>query len=167
MKFGIRTPSIKKSFKARTTGKLKRELKKSINPYYGKSGVGLIKDPKKSVYNKVYNHTSVDSLKDIKRNNNSSKDVKRDDKSFIKIKESRKMEKQNSYFDGGLAQLVGYRILGFFVTICTLGICLPWHFAWFITGKSNTPSLRVKGWDLTGLQFSFLATGLSGFCLLL
>lgn len=66
MKFGIRKPSIKKSIKARTTGKLKRKVKKSINPIYGKSGVGLIKDPKKSVYNKVYKHTSVDPLKKLK-----------------------------------------------------------------------------------------------------
>ena len=32
----------------------------------------------------------------------------------------------NSYFDGGLLQLIGWRILGFVVTVCTLGICYPW-----------------------------------------
>ena len=32
MKFGIRKPSIKKSFKARTTGKAKRAIKKSLIP---------------------------------------------------------------------------------------------------------------------------------------
>ena len=31
-----------------------------------------------------------------------------------------------SYFDGGLLQLIGWRILGFIVTVCTLGICFPW-----------------------------------------
>ena len=31
-----------------------------------------------------------------------------------------------SYFDGGLLQLIGRRILGFIVTFCTLGICYPW-----------------------------------------
>lgn len=31
-----------------------------------------------------------------------------------------------SYFDGGLLQLIGWRILGFFITILTLGICFPW-----------------------------------------
>lgn len=59
MKYGIRTPNIKKSLKARTTGKAKRALKKSINPVYGKKGVGIITDPKKAVYNKVYNKTTV------------------------------------------------------------------------------------------------------------
>lgn len=32
----------------------------------------------------------------------------------------------NSYFDGGLFQLIGWRILGTLVTIFTLGICFPW-----------------------------------------
>lgn len=31
-----------------------------------------------------------------------------------------------SYFDGGLLQLIGWKILGILVTLCTLGICYPW-----------------------------------------
>ena len=58
MKFGIRKPSIKKSLKARTTGKLKRSQKKSVNQFYGKKGTGLVTNPKKSIYNKVYKKTS-------------------------------------------------------------------------------------------------------------
>lgn len=58
MKIGIRKPSIKKSLKARTTGKLKRSLKKSVNPFYEKKGTGLVTNPKKSIYNKVYKKTS-------------------------------------------------------------------------------------------------------------
>lgn len=50
----MRKPSIKKSFKARTTGKAKRKIKKALIPGYGKKGMGFIKSPKKSVYNKVY-----------------------------------------------------------------------------------------------------------------
>lgn len=30
-----------------------------------------------------------------------------------------------SYFDGGLLQLIGWRLLGILVTVCTLGICYP------------------------------------------
>lgn len=60
MKIGIRKPSLKKSIKARTTGALKRKVKKSVNPLYGKKGVGMINDPKKAIYNKVYNKTTVD-----------------------------------------------------------------------------------------------------------
>lgn len=67
MKFGVRTPSIKKSIKARTTGRAKRAVKRSINPIYGKKGTGFINNPKKAVYNKVYNKTSIDLLKPIKK----------------------------------------------------------------------------------------------------
>lgn len=59
MKVGFRTPSIKKSVKARTTGKLKRSVKKAVNPLYGKKGMGLVTDPKKAVYNKVYSKTTI------------------------------------------------------------------------------------------------------------
>ena len=32
----------------------------------------------------------------------------------------------NSYFDGGLLQLIGWKILGGLITMFTLGICYPW-----------------------------------------
>lgn len=58
MKFGIRTPSLKKSFKARTSGRAKRAVKKALIPGYGRKGMGWIKNPKKAAYNKIYNKTS-------------------------------------------------------------------------------------------------------------
>ena len=64
MKFGIRKPSLKKSLKARTTGKAKRAMKRAVIPGYSKKGTGIIKNPKKAVYNKVYHKTTV-GLKDI------------------------------------------------------------------------------------------------------
>ena len=63
MKFGMRKPSLKKSLKARTTGKLKREVKSAINPLYGKKGMGWL-HPKKKMYNKIYKKTSF-SIFDI------------------------------------------------------------------------------------------------------
>lgn len=60
MKIGMRTPSVKKSISAKTTGKFNRSLKKAANPFYGKKGTGLLTNPKKSIYNKVYNKTTVD-----------------------------------------------------------------------------------------------------------
>lgn len=35
---------------------------------------------------------------------------------------------RNSKFDGGLLQFIGWSILGFLVTVITLGICLPWAY---------------------------------------
>lgn len=58
MKFGLRTPSLKKSFSAKTKGRAKRTVKKALIPGYGKKGMGWIKNPKKAAYNKVYNKTS-------------------------------------------------------------------------------------------------------------
>lgn len=66
MKFGIRKVNVKTRVKARTTGKLKREVKRTVNPLYGQKGMGLVNDPEKSLYNKVYRNTtiSVDELLD-------------------------------------------------------------------------------------------------------
>ena len=58
MKYGMRKPSIKKSIAARTTGKAKRKIKKTLIPGYGKKGTGMIKNPKKAIYNKIYNKTT-------------------------------------------------------------------------------------------------------------
>ncbi|GAB6386150.1 hypothetical protein DAT1711_23080 [Enterococcus cecorum] len=58
MKIGMRKPSLKKSISARTTGKLKRTVKKAVIPGYGKKGVGWIKNPKKAAYNKIYKKTT-------------------------------------------------------------------------------------------------------------
>lgn len=59
MKMGIRTPSIKRSFKARTTGKLKRSMKKAAIPDYGMKGMGYVHNPQRAVYNKVYHKTTL------------------------------------------------------------------------------------------------------------
>lgn len=64
MKIGMRKPSIKKSIKARTTGRAKRAVKKSVMPGYGQNGMGWIKNPNKAMYNKVYNKTTF-SIWDI------------------------------------------------------------------------------------------------------
>ena len=85
MKVGIRKPSIKKSIKARTTGKIKRKIKKTVNPLYGKKGMGLATNPKKAVYNKVYNKTTVgvgDIIKPHSKKHTTSNYEKRGDFSY-------------------------------------------------------------------------------------
>lgn len=57
---GIRKPSLKKTIKAKTTGKAKRAVKKALDPTYGKKGAGLVKDPKRSVKNAIYKRTTID-----------------------------------------------------------------------------------------------------------
>lgn len=66
MKIGVRTPSLSKSLKARTTGRIKRQMKRAVNPLYGKKGMGFITNPEKAIYNKIYHKVTVDPLKGVK-----------------------------------------------------------------------------------------------------
>jgi hypothetical protein len=58
MKIGVRTPNLKKRVSSRTTGAINRKVKKATSPYYGQKGAGLVKDPERAIYNKVYNKTT-------------------------------------------------------------------------------------------------------------
>lgn len=57
MRYGMRTPSWKKSLSARTTGRAKRAVKRAIIPGYGKRGMGWL-HPKRALYNRVYRRTT-------------------------------------------------------------------------------------------------------------
>lgn len=70
MKVGLRTPSIKKSIKARTTGKYKRKLKRLANPFYGKKGMGWIKNPSRALKNKIYHKTTFSAKSAVKGTSN-------------------------------------------------------------------------------------------------
>ncbi|WP_331855825.1 hypothetical protein [Acidipropionibacterium jensenii] len=54
----MRTPSLTKSLRARTTGRATRAVKRAIIPGYGKKGMGWIKDPKRAARNAVYRRTT-------------------------------------------------------------------------------------------------------------
>lgn len=56
MKFGIRTPSLKKSIAARTS--VKRYVRQNLG-LKAPRGYGWITNPKKAAYNRMYNRTSV------------------------------------------------------------------------------------------------------------
>ena len=59
MKIGMRRPNIKSRVKSKTTGRIKRTVRRSIDPTDGKKGAGWIKDPKKAAYNAVYSRTTT------------------------------------------------------------------------------------------------------------
>ena len=59
---------------------------------------------------------------------------------------------QESYFDGGLLQLIGWKLLGGLITTITLGICYPWAVC------------MVYGWEIkhtviNGKRLDFDGTG--------
>lgn len=66
MKIGLRTPSIDKKVRARTTGRVKRAAKSAINPFYGKKGMGYLKDPERAIKNKIYHKVTADPIDLIK-----------------------------------------------------------------------------------------------------
>ena len=59
MKVGLRKPSIKRSLKARTTGRMKRKVKRSANPLYGRRGMGWLFKPLKAAYNWLYRRLTI------------------------------------------------------------------------------------------------------------
>jgi hypothetical protein len=59
MKFGLRTPSLKKRISARTS--VKRYVRHSLG-LKAPRGWGWLTDPKKAAYNRVYNRTTVGCL---------------------------------------------------------------------------------------------------------
>ena len=63
----------------------------------------------------------------------------------------------DSYFDGGLAQLVGWRILGFLVTVLTLGIAYPWAFCMIYSWEAKHTVINGRR-----LRFDGTATQLFG-----
>ncbi len=63
----------------------------------------------------------------------------------------------DSYFDGGLLQLIGWNILGFIITLFTLGICYPWALCMVYRWEIKHTVINGKR-----LQFDGSAVGLFG-----
>ncbi len=60
------------------------------------------------------------------------------------------MEQNNSYFDGGLFQYIGYIILGALITIFTLGICLPWAYCMIYNWEIKHTVINGKRLEFNG-----------------
>ena len=58
----FRKPSLKKSLSAKYKGAYTRKVKKALIPGYGTKAAGWL-HPKRKLYNKVYNQTSIDTRK--------------------------------------------------------------------------------------------------------
>jgi len=64
MKFGIRTPSLKKRISARTSSKRQIIHRAGLKM---PRGYGWVRNPKKYAYNKVYNRTSFHIFNILKK----------------------------------------------------------------------------------------------------
>lgn len=64
---------------------------------------------------------------------------------------------KNSYFDGGLLQLIGWKLLGALITFITLGICFPWALCMIYDWETKHTVIEGKR-----LKFDGTAMGLFG-----
>lgn len=73
--------------------------------------------------------------------------------------------KTESYFDGGVLQLLGWRILGGLVTSITLGICYPFAVNWLYAWEARHTVINGKRLKFTGSAGGLFGTWI--LCLLL
>jgi len=85
--------------------------------------------------------------------------------------------KSDSYFDGGLLELIGLTILGGLLTFFTLGICFPWAlcmvYGWRINHtvingrrlKFNGTAIGLFGNWIKWLLLTYITLGIYGFWL--
>lgn len=106
MKIGMRTPSLKKSLKARTTSKWKRQAKRALIPGYGQKGVGWIKNPKKALYNKVYHKTTFGLSDLLKPSKKRKKKVVINKQQSILAPNGKKQHTPKEYKEAGLVFMV-------------------------------------------------------------
>lgn len=107
----------------KTASKKKEEVKKEIKQEENKE---LVK---------------TDKNKEIEKIENENKEIETKKEDIVE--ETNKVEFIKSQFDGGLLQLIGWKILGFFITILTLGICYP--FALCLVYKWQMKHTTING----------------------
>ncbi len=76
-------------------------------------------------------------------------------------------EVSKSYFDGGLLQKIGWTILGWLVTACTLGICFPWAVCMLYSWETKHTVIEGKRLSFDGKAIQLLGNWIKWFLLTL
>ena len=66
------------------------------------------------------------------------------------------VQTEKSCFDGGLLQLIGWRILGGFITAITLGICYPWAICMIYRWEAKHTVINGRRLKFTGTAIQLL-----------
>ena len=75
------------------------------------------------------------------------------------------MEQKESYFDGGLLQLIGWTILGAIVTGITFGICYPWAFTMIYAWEVKHTVINGKRLQFDGKAIQLFGNWIKWFLL--
>ena len=75
------------------------------------------------------------------------------------------MKNQESFFDGGILQLIGYNILGILVTIFTLGICLPWAYCMIYRWEAKHTVINGRRLEFDSTAVQLFGNWLKWLCL--
>lgn len=59
VEFGVRRPDPLGFLRARTTGRVKRKVKRAVIPGYGRSGTGWVRDPGRAAYGSVHRRSTI------------------------------------------------------------------------------------------------------------
>ncbi len=76
-------------------------------------------------------------------------------------------EVSKSYFDGGLLQKIGWTILGWLVTACTLGICFPWAVCMLYSWETKHTVIEGKRLSFDGKAIQLFGNWIKWFLLTL
>ena len=64
----------------------------------------------------------------------------------------------NSYFDGGLLQLIGWKLLGALVTVFTFGLCAPWAICMVYNWETRHTVINGKRLKFDGKAIQLFGT---------
>ena len=104
---GVRRPSVRRSVSARTTGRVKRSVSRTVNPLYEKKGMGYVNNPQKAIYNSIYNKTTV-GVNPLSDDNSSATYI---DEAVYEIEQSKL-----DFYTSKASQYLYY----FFILLCTV-----------------------------------------------
>lgn len=71
----------------------------------------------------------------------------------------------DSYFDGGLLQLIGWHILGYLVTLVTLGICYPWAYTMLYRWEAHHTVINGRRLEFDGTAVQLFGSWIKWFLL--
>jgi uncharacterized membrane protein YjgN (DUF898 family) len=74
---------------------------------------------------------------------------------------------EKSYFDGGLMQLVGWKLLGGFVTLITFGICAPWAICMIYNWETKHTVINGKRLQFDGTAMQLFGSWIKWMILML